>query len=353
MKMCQALAKNGHQVLLLAPDVPDTGPGVADPYHFYGVDNCFEIEKLPWLPFRVKGQGQLYGFLAAQKARRLQPDLAYGRLLSGCFFSSLLGVPVVYESHGLVKDEVGLLGEWTFSWLIRRPQFKRLVVISDWLKRYYQRRYSLPERMIMVARDGAEEPDPFRLMPFAGSSRLQVGYIGHLYAGRGMELILALTKNCPWADFHVVGGTDSDVAYWRDQLKALDNITLYGFVPPAQIEAYRQSCDVLLAPYQRKVSVHGNRGIDTSRWMSPLKIFEYMAAGKVILCSDLPALREVLTHEETALLCEPGNVQSWLTALKRLRDEPSSRQRLGERARAEFKAKYTWQARAENVLRGI
>lgn len=353
MKMCQAFAQNGHQVLLLAPDVPDTEPGVADPYHFYGVDNCFEIEKLPWLPFRVKGQGQLYGLLAAQKVRRLQPDLAYGRLLSGCFWGSLLSVPVVYESHGLVKDEAGWLSEWMFSQLIRRPQFKRLVVISDWLKRYYQQQYGLPERLITVAHDGADEPALFEQMPFAGSNRLQVGYIGHLYAGRGMEIISALAKGCPWADFHVIGGTGSDVAHWQNRLKELENVVLHGFVPPAQTEAYRLSCDVLLAPYQRRVSVYGERGVDTSRWMSPLKIFEYMAAGKAILCSDLPALREVLTHEQTALLCEPGNVPSWLAALKRLREEPSLRQRLGERARAEFKAKYTWQARAENVLCGI
>lgn len=353
MKMCQAFAKNGHQVHLLAPDVPDIKPGGADPYQFYGVDHCFEIEKLPWLSFRVKGQGQLYGFLAAQKARRLRPDLAYGRLLSGCFFSSLLSVPVVYESHGLVKDEAGQLSEWTFSWLIRRPQFKRLVVISDCLKRYYQQQYGLPERLTAVARDGADEPGPFRPMPFAGASRLQVGYIGHLYPGKGMEVISVLARSCPWADFHVIGGTEVDVARWRDQLKTLDNIAFYGFVLPAQTEAYRQSCDVLLAPYQRQVSVYGNRGIDISRWMSPLKIFEYMATGKAILCSDLPVLREVLTHEQTALLCEPDDLQSWLTALERLRDEPDLRSRLGNRARAEFRAKYTWQARAENVLHDI
>jgi glycosyltransferase involved in cell wall biosynthesis len=136
-------------------------------------------------------------------------------------------------------------------------------------------------------------------------------------------------------------------------LKGLSNVTLHGFVPPTQTEAYRQSCDILLAPYQRKVSVYGTKAVDTSRWMSPLKIFEYMATGKAILCSDLPALREVLTHEQTALLCNPSNTQEWRTALKRLHDEPSLRQSLGERARAELKAKYTWSARAERVLRGI
>jgi len=84
--------------------------------------------------------------------------------------------------------------------------------------------------------------------------------------------------------------------------------------------------------------------------MSPLKIFEYMAAGKAMLCSDLPVLREVLIHEQTALLCDPENPEGWVRALKRLRDDVDLRKRLGKTARREFMAKYTWKTRAESIL---
>ena len=76
-------------------------------------------------------------------------------------------------------------------------------------------------------------------------------------------------------------------------------------------------CDVLLMPYQRKVSI-GDHSADTSRWMSPMKMFEYMAAKKPFISSDLDVLREVLTDEVNALLVDPENVKAWDKALKRL-----------------------------------
>jgi len=90
--------------------------------------------------------------------------------------------------------------------------------------------------------------------------------------------------------------------------------------------------------------------MDVSRWMSPLKIFEYMSAGKAILCSDLPVLKEVLTHDRNAWLCTPDRPGEWVEALEHLRDEPGVRRRLGAQARKDFEAKYTWEARAKNVL---
>lgn len=84
-----------------------------------------------------------------------------------------------------------------------------------------------------------------------------------------------------------------------------------------------------------------------------MKMFEYMAAGKAIVSSDLPVLREVLTHERNALLVPPDDVDAWATAVKRLIDDPELRRRLGETARADLLAHYTWEARAKKVLAGL
>ena len=78
------------------------------------------------------------------------------------------------------------------------------------------------------------------------------------------------------------------------------------------------SVDLLLMPYQNKVSI-GVRGQDTSRWMSPMKMFEYMAAGQAIVASDLPVLREILVHKHNAILTKADDVIEWETAIKMLR----------------------------------
>jgi glycosyltransferase involved in cell wall biosynthesis len=107
----------------------------------------------------------------------------------------------------------------------------------------------------------------------------------------------------------------------------------------------------LLAPYQSSVTVPG--GGDVGRWMSPLKIFEYMAAGKAILASDLPVLREILSHGETALLCPPHNIESWIESLNQLQKDPELRALLGNNAKTVFQSQHTWQARAKKVLENI
>lgn len=348
MKMCQAFAKGGNEVILLSQNPTTQESEIEDAYCFYGVEVCFQLNKLP--RFNVKGGARIYGMLAALKAKTLNVNLAYGRCLQSCFLSSLLGVPVIYESHKLPTNP-SKLTSWMFSYLIQSHSFQRLVVISDALRQAYQQHYSIPSSKILVAHDGADDPGKVEKLAFAQSDRLQVGYVGHLYPGKGMEIVAELVKACPWADFHVIGGTKSDINHWKFQLSGFNNICFHGFIPHAQTEQYRQSCHVLLAPYQRSVSTCG--GGDISQWMSPLKIFEYMAAGKPIMTSDLPVLREVLAHKETAWLCEPDDIDSWVTGLARLSKDSALRESLGKKAREEFEAKYTWQARASKVLENL
>jgi glycosyltransferase involved in cell wall biosynthesis len=86
----------------------------------------------------------------------------------------------------------------------------------------------------------------------------------------------------------------------------------------------------------------------SERYTSPLKLFEYLAAGRAIIASDLPALREVLTHDVTAWLVPPGDAAALAGALGTLARDSARRQRFGEAARA-LSAEYTWDRRAERL----
>src|SRR5690606_34713688 len=105
-------------------------------------------------------------------------------------------------------------------------------------------------------------------------------------------LISNLTRDCGWINFHIIGGQADQVEFWKENLKDRKNVKFYGHLPYAEAEQYRLAMDVLIAPYQKEVFVHGG-GQNVSPWMSPLKIFEYMSAKKPIVCSNLPVLREV------------------------------------------------------------
>ena len=103
-----------------------------------------------------------------------------------------------------------------------------------------------------------------------------------------------------------------------------------------------------MAPYQKEVAVSGGKG-NTSDFMSPLKIFEYMSSKKAIICSDLPVLREIL-NEDNSVLVKCDDILDWRKAIEVLQDD-SLRLQIANRACEDFMKKYTWKIRAKNVIK--
>ncbi|MES0359515.1 MAG: glycosyltransferase, partial [Anaerolineales bacterium] len=87
------------------------------------------------------------------------------------------------------------------------------------------------------------------------------------------------------------------------------------------------------------------------RYLSPMKLFEYMACERAICSSDLPVLREVLS-EDMAVLLPPEDIDAWVAALRDLQDNPAHRKSMANKARQEVD-QYSWDRRAQKILEGI
>jgi glycosyltransferase involved in cell wall biosynthesis len=164
-------------------------------------------------------------------------------------------------------------------------------------------------------------------------------------------MIPPLAARLPEADFHVVGGEQRIVERLRADPSIPKNIRLHGFVPPADTERLCLAFDVALAPYQHDVRIAG--GGETAAWMSPLKVFGYMAAARPIICSDLPVLREVIEDGRNGLLVPPADPDAWAAALKGLLEDRHLRDRLATAAHADFLSHHTWRQRASRVIEGL
>lgn len=180
-------------------------------------------------------------------------------------------------------------------------------------------------------------------------SRPVCGYFGHLYAGRGIEIIIEMARRLPQVAFLIAGGNVADIARIRSECSALENVHIVGHLPYQKAQEAMASCDILLMPYQRKVSI-GIKGHDTARWMSPMKMFEYMGAGVPIISSRLPALEEVLVHERNCLMVTPDDPDAWVAAMKRLFDTPNLAEQISSTAHNDYQASHTWLARAHRIL---
>src|SRR5690606_120420 len=143
-----------------------------------------------------------------------------------------------------------------------------------------------------------------------------------------MELISRIVGLCPDARFTIVGGNCSEIESWKAETAGQANIHFAGHVPHGEVARYIAAFDVVLLPNQNTVSSSRGTG-SIGAWTSPLKMFEYMAAGKPIVASDLPVLREVLHDGESALLCSPDDPKRWAATIATLHRDPELRQRLG------------------------
>jgi len=97
--------------------------------------------------------------------------------------------------------------------------------------------------------------------------------------------------------------------------------------------------------------VAASSGGDIAKYLSPMKLFEYMACGRAIISSDLPVLREIL-NDENAVLLPPDDLTTWVTAIRDLSTNPEQRARLAAQAQQDV-IQYSWRARAQNILSTI
>ena len=283
-------------------------------------------------------------------------DVILSRNLFASFLLALVTkCPLIVEVH---QVERGIRG-----WLQRIACCGRnvkVVVISKQLGRDLTRHVGNAIAPIHVLHDAAPETPALRTEEQRESWRRELlpnpvdresfvcGYVGHLYAGRGIEIIESLAHRFPDILFLVVGGTEKDIAVRRRKHFA-KNLRFLGYVPHPFARRVMSAVDLLLMPYQERVSI-GLTGHETGRWMSPMKMFEYMSSGTPFIASDLPVLREVLCDGGNAVMVASDNIEAWSNCILALRNDPTRRKALAKRAHDDYRANYTWRRRAERMI---
>ncbi|MGI8995330.1 MAG: glycosyltransferase family 4 protein [Pyrinomonadaceae bacterium] len=144
----------------------------------------------------------------------------------------------------------------------------------------------------------------------------------------------------------MVGGTAAEVEALAQLTRAwgvTERVVLTGFVEPTRVPHFLLRAKVGVCP------LPGNHSVTSELFTSPLKILELMAHGVPVVATDLPSVREILTHEQTGILAEPSNPQSLALALRRVLDNPAFAAQLRGKALAHVTA-FSWQSRARRML---
>ena len=254
---------------------------------------------------------------------------------------------VVLEIHQRRRSPIfGLDALWPLRFVRRRGL--RVACISANLAESVRRDFPvLPRDTVVVVPSGfwaAWFSDTRR--PAPGKPR--VGYAGSLYPGRGAERVIYLARAFADVEFEVVGGPTTSWESLTRSLVTPTNLHYRGPIPHEDVPHFLASCTVLLAPYQHAVLI-GN-GEDTSAWASPLKIPEYLAAGRAILASRVPMVQQLLVDGRNARLVDPDDAESWVLALRQILSDQELCEQLGRAAHATAFPALTWDKRIDRIL---
>ena len=366
METCHALARRGHEVHMIVR--PDTTRPARDPYVFYGLPRIdrLTIERAPVVGPSV---ARRMGYLAFALGRSIgagRVDVVLTRDLSVAAAllraPGALRPPIVYESHGYAPDVASALPALVST--ATAPGARKLrrlaeregavwrgangyVTITRGLANDLETRFGARGHLAIVP-DGvrlqAGSSEPAREIP-RSSDRPLVVYAGHLYAWKGVDVLLEALVEVPEADGLIVGGhaEEPDLARVRalaDKLGIASRVRFTGLVDPPDVRALLSQASVLVLPNPPSAI--------STRFTSPLKLFEYMAARRPIVATDLPAMREVLTPDVNAILVVPGSAPALSAGIRRVLSDPELAVRLSEAA-ATAVLDYTWDRRAERI----
>jgi glycosyltransferase involved in cell wall biosynthesis len=252
-------------------------------------------------------------------------------------------------------DHVGMLNLLARFELLNLAAAARIFVVSE-VERRNLEQSGIASSKIIVNPNGVDT-EVFR--PGVGGSEVRrelgvnndeilVGFVGTFGPWHGVLTLAEAIKTVPSKNsvrFLLVGSgaLHNKVMQLLRSEHENGRVIFTGAVDHESVPALLDACDVLVAP-------HVPLADGSAFFGSPTKLFEYMAMGKGIVASRLGQIGDVLTHEETALLVEPGDAAALTEAIVRLVESPELRENLGRKAREIAVRSYTWKHNAQRVL---
>ncbi|HSP90745.1 MAG TPA: glycosyltransferase family 4 protein [Vicinamibacterales bacterium] len=364
METCHALACRGHEVHLVVR--PDSAEPPRDPWAYYGLApvGALTIERVrvPTAPAARRAAYVAHSVWRSLGRSRADVVLTRDLTIAGLLVRLPPAVrpPVVYESHGFAPAVGEDLPQMLSTARDLSPAKRRrlearerlvwtraggYITITAALARELEGRFG-PRPRLAVVPDGARVPavEDVGLRRTTGTDGPVVGYAGHLYPWKGLDVLVAAIERLPGVHALIVGGLAGEPDLER--IRALagrlapGRVTFAGQVDPPRVAGLLRQADVLVLP--------NTPGRVSAAYTSPLKLFEYMASGRPIVASDLPALREVLRPDENAVLVEAGNAGSLAAGLARVLGDAGLATRLAAQAREDVR-EWTWDRRAERI----
>jgi len=374
IKMCESLKKNNVELTLILPfrfQTKKIKSAKKNIFDYYQVSKKFKIIKLPCIDFiwidlyleipelvlHLAFYLQAFTFAISALIYVLfkKSDIIYSRDEFALFFLSFFKKKLYFEAHTFHKK-----GRKLYKLLLGK--IDGLVVITNKLKELYIKE-GIPEEKIIVAPDGVDLT-MFSTFPSKEDARRDlglslnitiIGYVGRFHTmgmEKGIDILIKahkiIKKKEKNAILCLVGGPKEAIPKYRRIAKneglAKEDIIFIDHVYPYKVPLYIHAFDVCVMPFPWNTYY--------AYYISPLKLFEYMASKRPIVATDLPSVREILIDGENAILVEPNNPKALAEGVEKVLENEKIAKKIAENAYMDV-LQYTWDKRAENILEFI
>lgn len=349
LNMCYAFSTNEIKVkLLILIQIPrnkaeDVVNNIIPNYSTF-----FEVEFITYKP-RMSFFSSLDRFTSLKKYIDFSYHYVFTRSPLVSVFVTKRKSNLMYEAHNSYFTKQKYLDKFyriILKKLIKKDSFRLFISISKNLENYWLDN-NIPKPKSIALHDGTMLDQkilkPKHEFLFNDESKIKAVYTGSLYEDRGIDRLLKLAKDFPNVNFLVVGGPDENARLLSNKAKKVNmsNILFTGYVDHKYVAYYLSTADVLLALWSRSVP--------TIDYCSPLKIFEYMSSNKLIIADGFITIKEVLSDNKNAILCNPDEYESLKKALRDVIDNPE-KLNIGKQNRELIRSKYSWKKRTELIL---
>ena len=349
-ELIHAFRAAGHEVMVVGPGVYQTSE--------FGGESSLVATIRRFLPGFAQELAELAYNLPAtlrllRAYRAFQPDFIYERynlyFLAGSLLARWYKVPLFMEVNSPLADERAKFGGLKLRRLARAVEnvtwqsATRALPVTQVLGDIMIGCGVSADRIRVVPNGIVLDRFPPRPVRGDDQAPIVLGFVGFVRDWHGLDMViaaLAADADSQNVSLAIVGDGPAR-AQLEDQARTLGiahRVRFSGLVPQDQVAGRVMEFDIALQP-----------GVTPSA--SPLKIFDYMAAGCAIVAPDQPNIREILTHDHPALLFDPDAPEQRWTAIQRLIRDPGLRRRLGAAARAELDRRdYTWSGNASRIV---
>lgn len=347
IKTCEGFVNLRHKVNLVVPNTGFNTPVKK----YYNLIKSPRILRLKF--FKKFPQGlnyYLFSIFSIIYGLFLKTDLFITRNLFNIFILNILRRDVIIEIHHDISNEGRIVNAlYKYFPILNKKNVIKIIAITASVKSYLVKNFNVDPRKIEIIPSASAINLSFKKIK--KNNKYNVGYFGSLEKSKGIEFIMKLSSLNQNNNYYVFGGDKNQVDNLNKKKKNL-NLKICPYIPYRLVGKYMKKMDVLLMPSNKNLLKSTGGVGNIAKYTSPLKLFDYLASGKLIIASNLKVFQEIIRNNRDCIMMNNLNPNTWCKLIKNLNKNLTKINKIKLNA-YNLSKHYTYDIRAKKILKNI